>query len=104
MSKSVFNLTRVLSERNITKAAFARATNIHPGNVAKFLDGNPTVQKIQEIANALDMDVRDMFFPIDEPLDAPIINDGDEKINTADNTQVGFFVFGGKKFKIVEVE
>ena len=70
-----FDILKYLDDHRITLAEAARAAGMAPQNIRKCLEGNPKVGNILAIANGLDIDVRDFFYPDttegDSAADAP---------------------------------
>lgn len=58
-----FDILKYLDDHRITLAEAARAAGMAPQNIRKCLEGNPKVGNILAIANGLNIDVRDFFYP-----------------------------------------
>lgn len=56
-------LREILKERNITLAAFSDMTGISQGNLSNILNRkiSPTLETLERIATALELDVADLF-------------------------------------------
>ena len=81
-------IERVLREKKITKTAFAEMLGIKKQNVNILLDTR-NIDKIQEIADALQVDVQELLFET-SPKISPIINgyvEINEEIHPVKNTE-----------------
>lgn len=62
----VFRIEELLQEKGITKAAFADLMGTSKQNVNSLIKGNPTKQKIVDMADALGVPVWQLFASPDE--------------------------------------
>ena len=73
--KMKFDVLPYLKEHKISLVAAGRAAGIMQQNVRKTIEGNPKASTILAIANGLNVDVRDFFYPdtteADTATDAP---------------------------------
>ena len=60
------NIAAALKQRNITKRSLAQRLNVKEPAVTAFINGNPTINTLYAIAEALDCEVIDLFFPTEE--------------------------------------
>lgn len=51
----------VLKEQGKTQIELSKALNVTPVGLNKIINGNPTVETLQKIADVLEVDVRDLF-------------------------------------------
>lgn len=51
----------VLKEQGKTQIELSKALNVTPVGLNKIINGNPTVETLEKIADALEVDVRDLF-------------------------------------------
>lgn len=103
----VLDVLRYLGEHEISLAAAARAAGVAPQNIKKSLEANPKTSTVLAIGNGLGINPREFFYDLDADPQQPSADTAEgetEQGDGATEAQVGFFVFGGKKFKIVEVE
>lgn len=111
------DVRRAITERGYTVSSFAEKADIKLQNlIQNLINGNPSVKKLYFIAEQLGCDITDLFFAPTPALpegegaeqNAPTAEGTDLFSQTAEKgtaeAQVGFFVFGGKRFKIVECE
>lgn len=59
----------VCKENNITLAEVAKHLNITPVTLSQSLNGNPTLGRLQEVADAIGVDVSELF---DRPIQKDI--------------------------------
>ena len=64
------NIAAALKQRNMTKRSLAQRLNVKEPAVTAFINGNPTINTLYAIAEALDCEVIDLFFPTEE---APVL-------------------------------
>ena len=60
------NIAAALKQRNMTKRSLAQRLNVKEPAVTAFINGNPTINTLYAIAEALDCEVIDLFFPTEE--------------------------------------
>lgn len=70
-ARSEIDLRKLMKKMGIRTNAFAELCGISTQSLAQFLRPGKslTTNTIYRIANALDIDPRDMFFPVDEEVD-----------------------------------
>lgn len=70
-AKSEIDLRKLMKKMGLRANAFAELCGISTQSLAQFLRPGKslTTNTIYRIANALDIDPRDMFFPVDEEVD-----------------------------------
>lgn len=75
MQKTKIDIRRAMKEHNISYAMLSERTGIDKGNVNKLFNGNPTLSKLTTVADAIGIDVTELFYPIDDvipvQMDAP---------------------------------
>lgn len=54
-------IKQVLEEKGITVIELARRLGVTRGACYSYINGNPTVDCLQRIANAINIDIRDLF-------------------------------------------
>lgn len=71
--KSKIDLRKLMQKMGLGTNAFAEACGVSSQSMAQFLRPGKalTTSTIYNLANALDIDPRDMFFPTDTAADAP---------------------------------
>lgn len=71
--KSKIDLRKLMQKMGLGTNAFAEACGVSTQSMAQFLRPGKalTTSTIYNLANALDIDPRDMFFPTDTATDAP---------------------------------
>lgn len=60
------DLLRAFSEYKVTSKTVAERIGLTPQTISSYVNGNPSVSNLYRIAEALDCDVRDLFFPVPE--------------------------------------
>ena len=63
MKKYKLNILAALQQRNLTRRALAKRMKVTEPCITSYIQGNPTIDKIYAIAEALDCSVLDLFFP-----------------------------------------
>ena len=72
MKKYKLNIPAALQQRNLTRRALAKRMKVTEPSVTSYIQGNPTIDKIYAIAEALECSVLDLFFPEEsEPATSP---------------------------------
>ncbi len=56
-------LREILKERNLTVAQFAEMSGMSQSNISNYMNGNisPTLDTLHKIANALDIEITELF-------------------------------------------
>ena len=67
MKKYKLNIPAALQQRNLTRRALAKRMKVTEPSVTSYIQGNPTIDKIYAIAEALECSVLDLFFPEEFP-------------------------------------
>ena len=67
MKKYKLNIPAALQQRNLTRRALAKRMKVTEPSVTSYIQGNPTIDKIYAIAEALECSVLDLFFPEEPP-------------------------------------
>lgn len=62
----MLRIKEILKSKNITQTELAEKLGITQVALSKTLNGNPTVETLQKIADALGVHVSDLFTPDDE--------------------------------------
>lgn len=57
----MLRIKEVLKEQGKTQIDLSKALEVTPVGLNKLINGNPTVETLEKIADALDVDVRDLF-------------------------------------------
>lgn len=60
------DLTRAFSEHNVTSKTVAERIGLPLQIISSYVHGTPSVSNLYRIEEALDNDVRDLFYPITE--------------------------------------
>ena len=64
--KTKIDIKRAIAERNYTVRTFAEKLGMSVVNLREnIIKGNPTIKKLEQVANALDCDVTELFYPIE---------------------------------------
>ena len=71
MKKYKLNIPAALQQRNLTRRALAKRMKVTEPSVTSYIQGNPTIDKIYAIAEALECSVLDLFFPEESPAASP---------------------------------
>lgn len=115
---SKLDLRRALKERGFTIVQVAQKMGVVSQTVQQFIKGNPTVEKLYLIADAIGCDVVDLFYPTAEDLAVKAQENADTKsigtpqpsaapasadTSSSNNApQVHFCPHCGTKFQILE--
>ena len=67
--KTKIDIRRAMIEHNISYATLSERTGIDKGNVSKLFNGNPTLNKLIAVADAIGVDVTDLFYPLEDQED-----------------------------------
>lgn len=62
----MYRIEEILKEKGITKVAFAELMKTSKQNVNSLVNGNPTKQKLEEMAAALNVPIWQLFSSPDE--------------------------------------
>jgi transcriptional regulator with XRE-family HTH domain len=63
---SKLDLNRAFSEHGVTSKTVAERIGLTPQTISAYVNGNPTVKSLYQIADALECDVRDLFYPVED--------------------------------------
>lgn len=71
-----FSITKVLKDHGITQVELAKRLDVSNMSVTNYVKGNPTVDTLEKIANAIGANVIEFFLPMkkDDPLVSTIIH------------------------------
>ena len=58
-----FRFKEILKEKGMTAGAVAEKLGVTPGALSQIVNGNPTFEKLQRIADALGVEVSELFAP-----------------------------------------
>ena len=88
MKKYKLNIPAALQQRNLTRRALAKRMKVTEPSVTSYIQGNPTIDKIYAIAEALECSVLDLFFPEESPAatSSPTTSDPLAGIDFSDTT------------------
>ena len=67
MKKYKLNIPAALQQRNLTRRALAKRMKVTEPSVTSYIQGNPTIDKIYAIAEALECSVLALFSPEESP-------------------------------------
>ncbi len=72
MNTFSYNVTRILETRGMTHAHLAEALEMERTHVSRALRGvnSPRLVFVEKVANALEVDIRDLFEPIPKKVSA----------------------------------
>ena len=75
----MLRIKEVLKEKNVSQIELAEKLDISKVGINKIVNGNPTAETLQKIAEVLDVDIRDLFEQTKEAPTEPIYlkRDGD---------------------------
>lgn len=75
----MLRIKEVLKEKKVSQIELAEKLEITTVGINKIINGNPTAETLQKIAEVLDVDIRDLFEPTKESATEPIYlkRDGD---------------------------
>lgn len=60
-------IKEVIKEKGYTVTSFADKLGMTQVSLSRIINGNPTVETLQKIADSLDVEVRDLFKPNKDP-------------------------------------
>lgn len=91
--RTKIDIRRAIKERGYTIASFCRESGLKSQNIIQnYIQGNPSLKKLEELCEKLNCDITDLFFPIDEA-EAPENKESmfqeertEEEVNTQDDT------------------
>lgn len=65
MEKNVFRLKEIMQEKGISRDALAQGMGVAPATISNISTGRvyPSVKFLMELAEYLDVDIREMFYP-----------------------------------------
>ena len=65
--KTKIDIKRAILERNYTIKTFADKLGMTAVNLREnIVKGNPTIKKLEQVADALNCDITDLFYPLEE--------------------------------------
>lgn len=65
--KTRIDIRRAIEERGYTIASLCKEHNLRSQNIIQnYINGNPSVKKLEELCEKMGCDVTDLFFPIEE--------------------------------------
>ncbi len=65
--KKKIDLRRAIKARGFTIRDVAKKMGVQPPTIIQnMINGNPTVKKLEELADCLDCDITELFFPVEE--------------------------------------
>lgn len=75
----MLRIKEVLKEKKVSQIELAEKLDITTVGINKIINGNPTAETLQKIAEVLDVDIRDLFEPTKETVTETIYlkRDGD---------------------------
>ena len=59
----MLKIKEVIKEKGYTVTSLAEKIGMAQVSLSRIINGNPTVETLEKIANALNVDVRDLFIP-----------------------------------------
>ncbi len=82
----MLNVQKIMKQKGVSRKDLANKLGINPVSVSRIINGNPTVETLQKIANALDVTVPELFAPQSESnFTALIDNEGElRRFDSAD--------------------
>ena len=57
------DIKRALADHNITQVQLGEKLGLSPQSLTSVIKGNPTVKKLEEIAEGIGCDITDLFYP-----------------------------------------
>lgn len=76
--QDMLRIKEILKEKNITQIELAEKIGITQVGLSRMINGNPTADSLAKIAEALDVDIRELFEPTKDDDNIPIyIKDGE---------------------------
>lgn len=57
----MLDVQKIMKQKGVTRAELADKLNINPVSVSRLINGNPTVETLQKIADALEVTVPELF-------------------------------------------
>ena len=76
--QDMLRIKEILKEKNITQIELAEKIGITQVGLSRMINGNPTAETLVKIAEALDIDIRELFEPTKDDDNIPIyIKDGE---------------------------
>ena len=66
-----FRFKEILKEKGMTAGAVATKLGITPGALSQIINGNPTFEKLQRIADALGVEISELFAPSQNVIRCP---------------------------------
>lgn len=64
--RTKIDIRRAIRERGYTITSFCRESGLKSQNIIQnYIQGNPSLKKLEELCEKLDCDITDLFFPTD---------------------------------------
>lgn len=57
----MLDVQKIMKEKGISRNDLAEKLNINPVSVSRLINGNPTIETLKKIADALDVSVPELF-------------------------------------------
>lgn len=61
------DIKRALAEHKMTQVQLSKNTGMSPQSLTFIIKGNPTVEKLMEVAKGIGCDITDLFYADEEP-------------------------------------
>ena len=94
---SKLDIRRAIQEHGMTINSVAQKAGVVPQSIQQFINGNPSVEKLYLLADAIGCDVRELFF---SPDDAVPVQQQQEQSPTLPSVHI--CPHCGTKFQILE--
>ena len=73
------DIKRALSDHNITQVQLGEKLGLSPQSLTSVIKGNPTVKKLEDIAEGIGCDITDLFYP--DPAEEAAENEKKKELN-----------------------
>lgn len=65
--KTKIDIRRAITERGYTITSFCQKFNMKTQNIIQnYINGNPTIKRLEDLSDKLECDITDLFYPIEE--------------------------------------
>ena len=65
--KTKIDIRRAITERGYTITSFCQKFNLKTQNIIQnYINGNPTIKRLEDLSDKLECDITDLFYPIEE--------------------------------------